>query len=117
MPLPAQPYQFEEANTFIILHGTYQAQYIGDHADVLKKENERVVAEKAAQSITASMFPWERRQMDGGSTPLNRFERVYWIAFGGAVAFIVGSNVYRYFTSKKEVVVRQVTALTSGSLP
>lgn len=44
--------------------------------------------------------------MDGGGTPLNRFERVYWIAFGGAVAFIAGSNMYRYFTRKKDVVVR-----------
>lgn len=75
-------------------------------ADALMKENDRIAAEKAAQTISASMFPWERRQMDGGSTPLNRFERVYWVAFGGAVVFIVGSNVYRYFTSKKEVVVR-----------
>lgn len=64
-----------------------------------------MAATSAAQSVTASMFPWERRQMDGGGTPLNRFERVYWIAFGGAAAFIVGSNLYRYFTTKKEVVV------------
>eukprot|EP00892_Ulva_mutabilis_P010466 jgi/Ulvmu1/7792/UM004_0021.1 len=96
-----------------------------DEPDSVQKQNERLAAEKAAQSVTASMFPWERRQMDGGSTPLNRFERVYWIAFGGAVIFIVGSNVYRYFTSKKEVKVDEDLAkvkeemalkLSSGSV-
>jgi hypothetical protein len=52
------------------------------------------------------MFPWERRQMDGGSTPLTRFERIYWIAFGGAIVFLVGTNGYRYFKSKQEPEVR-----------
>lgn len=79
--------------------------YTALFADTLTKENERKAAESAAQSVTAAMFPWERRQMDGEGTPLNRFERVYWIAFAGAAAFIAGSNIYRYFTVKKEVVV------------
>lgn len=58
---------------------------------------------KAAESVSAGMFPWERRQMDGGGTPLNTFERVYWLAFGGAIAFLIGTNVYRYWSSKQEV--------------
>ena len=58
---------------------------------------------KAAESVSAGMFPWERRQMDGGGKPLNSFERVYWLAFGGAIAFLIGTNVYRYLSSKQVV--------------
>lgn len=61
---------------------------------------------KAAESVSAGMFPWERRQMDGGGTPLSSFERAYWIAFAGAVVFLIGSNGYRYWHSKQEVKVR-----------
>lgn len=58
---------------------------------------------KAAESVSAGMFPWERRQMDGGGKPLNTFERMYWIAFGGAIVFLVGVNGYRYWVAKQEV--------------
>jgi hypothetical protein len=41
--------------------------------------------------------------MDGGGTLLTSFERVYWMAFGGATVFLIGRNVYRYWPSKREV--------------
>jgi hypothetical protein len=61
---------------------------------------------KAAESVTAGMFPWERRHMDGGNKPLTRFERVYWMAFSGAVVFLVCINGYRYFRSGEKPKVR-----------
>ena len=43
--------------------------------------------------------------MDGGK--LTTFDRVYWIAFAGAIGFLVIVNGRRYFFPKKEVKVRE----------
>lgn len=56
---------------------------------------------QAAKSATASMFPWERKQMDGGK--LTSFDKVYWVVFAGAIGFLVVVNARRYFFPKKEV--------------
>lgn len=69
---------------------------------------------QAAKSATASMFPWERRQMDGGK--LTTFDRVYWIAFAGAIGFLIIVNGRRYFFPKKEVKVRKSNLHASGSV-
>jgi hypothetical protein len=55
---------------------------------------------QAAKSATASMFPWERKQMDGGK--LTRFDKFYWAAFAGAMGFLIIVNGQRYFFPKKE---------------
>ena len=59
----------------------------------------------AAASATASMFPWERRQMDGGGK-VNTFEKVYWAAFGCAIVYLVVVNGWRYYSKRQEPKVR-----------
>lgn len=67
-------------------------------ADVERAE----LMKKAAESATASMFPWERKQMDGSGKPLSRFDKFYWAAFGGAILFLVGVNGRRWWLSKQQ---------------
>lgn len=45
-------------------------------------------AMKASQIATRMMFPWERRQFDGGR--LTWWERAYWAAFAPMAVFVVG---------------------------
>ena len=45
-------------------------------------------AMKASQIATRMMFPWERRQFDGGR--LTWWERAYWAAFAPTLIFVVG---------------------------
>jgi hypothetical protein len=56
---------------------------------------------RGAESATASMFPWERKQMDGSSKPMSRFDKVYWAAFAGAAIFLIVVNGKRYFMAKE----------------
>lgn len=58
--------------------------------------------QKSAEAATASMFPWERRQMDGSRKPLTTFEKAYWAVFAGALVYLVVTNVRRYYWPKKE---------------
>jgi len=55
--------------------------------------------QEAAKAISASMFPWERRQMDapGKAKGLNSWERFYWGAFATMLAFLGGVQVYKQF--------------------
>ena len=65
-------------------------------ADVEQQEMMR----SAAESATASMFPWERQQMDGTKRPLTTFEKTYWGLFAAAISYLVGVNLYRYYFKK-----------------
>ena len=71
------------------------------HAAVEQEELMR----QAAKSATASMFPWERKQMDG-SGKLSNFDKVYWVAFAGAITFLIVVNAQRYLWPKQEKPVR-----------
>ena len=74
----------------------------GTAADVERAE----LMKKAAETATASMFPWERKQMDGSNKPLSRFDKFYWTAFGGAIVFLVGVNGRRWWLAKQKPEVR-----------
>ena len=43
--------------------------------------------------VSAWMFPWERRQMEGG-TPLRTWEKLYWGLFVGGLAFLLYSRLF-----------------------
>jgi hypothetical protein len=58
---------------------------------------------QAAQSATASMFPWERKQMEGGNKPMSTFDKAYWAVFAGAIGFLVVLNGRRYLWPEKVV--------------
>jgi hypothetical protein len=65
---------------------------------------------QAAQSVTAGMFPWERRHMEGGNKPLTHFERIYWGALAAAVLFLAVTNGWRYFNATPETKVRCIAS-------
>ncbi|KAK9834190.1 hypothetical protein WJX81_006967 [Elliptochloris bilobata] len=47
----------------------------------------------SAEAVSAWMFPWERRQMEGG-TPLRTWEKAYWGLFVGGMAFLLYSRLF-----------------------
>lgn len=44
--------------------------------------------------VTAWMFPWERRQMEGAGTPLRTWEKAYWGLFVGGMAVLLYSRLF-----------------------
>ena len=45
-------------------------------------------------AASAWMFPWEKRQMEGGSGPLRTWERVYWGVFVTGLSFFLLSRLH-----------------------
>ncbi|KAK2076941.1 hypothetical protein QBZ16_005169 [Prototheca wickerhamii] len=50
--------------------------------------------------LTAWMFPWERRQMEGGK--LNTWEKLYWAAFAGGMCLLAYNHLPDLWRKKEE---------------
>ena len=53
-------------------------------------------------AASAWMFPWEKRQMEGGSGPLRTWERVYWGVFVTGLTFFLLSRLNRKSAASTE---------------
>ena len=49
------------------------------------------------------MFPWERAVLSGDrqGEPMSNTQKLYWVVFAGAVAFLVVNRVRLYYASLK----------------
>lgn len=62
------------------------------------------------------MFPWEKRQMDGGSQPLRTWEKVYWGVFVTGFSVFLLSRVSVWTSPEPEdPAVSTLSALSSLS--
>jgi len=71
-----------------------------------------------AHPLAGIMFPWESAVLSGERKegPMPAWQKLYWVAFAGAVAFLVGSRAKRYYDTKltKEEAAAELAANRAG---
>jgi acetyl-CoA acetyltransferase len=53
--------------------------------------------------MAGMMFPWERAVLSGerSDAPMTSLQKFYWVAFAGAIMFLVGNRANQYYKNLK----------------